>query len=191
MSFASNTSRKLAQSTVAKLFENVLPNSTLAVPADDTHLSSTQLLSRQLNTKVTKSKKKSAKSSQKIKKQMEQDKKFNKMIKYNIIKGHEDHSPEELKYLAKLRRKNINQINNVSNIDDEDILHELDELRSSLLDNELISKQPKKRLRGKYVGETRHAKYQDFDSKIKRGLISYPGLTPGLAPVDYNESDSE
>lgn len=187
----SATSKNKAESTVAKLFANVLPGADYAKSTASSNLASAQQLASLVKHKPSAITKKSTKKTinQKIKKASEKDKKFRKMIKYNIINNHEDPSIEEQKYLAKLRKKNINQLNNLSNIDDEGISHDLEEVRTALI--EQVGAKQKKRLRKRKLVTSNNQKFDDFNAKVKKGFISYPGLTPGLAPVDYNESDSE
>lgn len=190
MSFASTSSKTHAQATVAKLFSNLMPNTSIE---EKSHIptSSTQLLSNQFNTTANQSTKKhKKKTNDKIKKATEQDKKFRRMIKYNIIKDHKTHSLEETKYLAKLRRKNITQINNLSTIDDDAINQELEDTKASLI-AQIGAKQHKRLRKRAVVNSKKNAKFDDFNAKVEKGIISYPGLTPGLAPIDYNESDSE
>lgn len=192
MSFASTSSKTHAQATVAKLFSSLMPNTSIdsqekaRIPT-----SSTQLLSNQFNTTaIQPTKKHKKKTNDKIKKATEQDKKFRKMIKYNIIKDHKTHSLEETKYLAKLRRKNITQINNLSTIDDDSINQELEDTKATLI-AQIGAKQHKRLRKRVVVNSKKNAKFDDFNAKVEKGIISYPGLTPGLAPIDYNESDSE
>ncbi|KAK6455790.1 regulator of rDNA transcription 14 [Scheffersomyces xylosifermentans] len=189
MTFKSTSSKHQAQATVNKLFANILPNTNIKTDvAEKQKLSSTQLLSNQFNQASVPQKKIKKKTNAKIKKMTEQDKKFKKFVKYNIIKNHTDRTTEEEKYLKKLVKRNITQINNLSHIDNIEIEEELSDVRADLLQS--IGKKENKRLRKRKI-VNKNSKFDDFDNKVKRGFISVPGLTPGLAPVDYNESDSE
>ncbi|KAI5967284.1 RRT14 [Candida margitis] len=219
MSFTSKASQHQAELTVGKLFSDILhtqPSSSTTKNDNATQLSSTQILTHQLHpsSSSSSSKAKSQKKSnnsikkkklQKIKKRETEDKKFQKFIKYNQIlsKPKNQQTESDKAYIGKLIRKNTNQIKNLTHIDDFEIESELDVVKSQLL----ADLQPKSqaRLRKKltvpnsrnrssdYDGDGGVSKQEfiDFDDKVKRGLISMPGLTPGLAPVDENESESD
>ncbi|ABN64973.2 predicted protein [Scheffersomyces stipitis CBS 6054] len=190
MSFKSTASKHQAQTTVSKLFANILPNHTIGNDEDKQEkLSSTQLLSNQLKQSSVPLKKVKKKTNAKIKKINDSNTKFKKFVKYNIIKSREEHTVEEQKYLKKLVKRNASQIKNLSHIDNMQIEEELSDVRASLIDK--IGKKENKRLRKRKLTSAKNSKFDDFDNKVKRGFISVPGLTPGLAPIDYNESDSE
>ncbi|KAK6200426.1 regulator of rDNA transcription 14 [Scheffersomyces amazonensis] len=197
MSFKSESSRFQAEAGLNRLLSNIIPSSsslsnstTKSTKTKTKKLTSTQLLSNKLdstsNDIIDKKKIKKQRNS-KIKKRSDDDKKFQKFLKFNIIKNRKIHSEEETKYLQKLVRKNINQIKNVSDISDFTVQDELDEIRGDLVDK--VGNKQSKRLRKKRIST--NSAFNDFDEKVKKGFISYPGLTPGLAPVDYNEEDSD
>ena len=176
----------------------------------DAKLSSTQILTNQLmqgskpaSTARSKQQQK-RKLHQKIKKKEAQDKKFQKFIKYNQIlsKLPSSRTDAERAYINKLIRKNTNQLKQLSHIDDFEIESELEAVKLQLLNELHHHPTLKSRIRKKLTvpkqkssatdeeGLTKQD-FIDFDDKVKRGLISVPGLTPGLAPVDENESESD
>lgn len=190
MSFKSKSSKTQAQSTVNKLLANVLPgvtnskDSTVHKPTNNT-----QLLSHQISKKavdITKQKKlDKIRKNKKINNNLQAEKKFNKLVKYSIIKKHKENeqlSEEEAKYLKKLVKKNSNLINNLKEIDDESIKQDIEDLKQEILAHDESIKLKHQR---------QSAKQNDFEQNLKSGKINYPGLTPGLAPVDYNESDDD
>ncbi|EGW31289.1 uncharacterized protein SPAPADRAFT_56168 [Spathaspora passalidarum NRRL Y-27907] len=188
MSFKSEASKYQAESTVSKLFSSILNTTTPSEESRTSNLSTTQILANQFNHTATASKKKSnSKSNKKIAKNVDKEKKFSKFVKYTIIKNKKDHTPEEKKYLTKLAKRNIAQLQSVKV--DEMVEDELKEVKAQVLAE--ITDKSHGRLRKKRLVNNKNKKFDDFDSKVKRGMISVPGLTPGLAPVDYNESDSE
>ncbi|EMG46161.1 RRT14 Regulator of rDNA transcription 14 [Candida maltosa Xu316] len=188
MSFHSNASKHQAETTISKLFSNILHTEPSSKKnSNKKPISSTQLVSNQFNHHTIKKKKTSNKN---INKKVEKEKSFNKFVKYNYIKNKAVKSESDQKYLKKLAKKNINKLNSVSKIDDFEISEEFDQVSSELLD----SLKPKggKRLRKKLLRVRPEDEADNgFEEKIKKGVISYPGLTPGLAPVDYDEEDSE
>lgn len=149
----------------------------------------TQLLSHQISKKavdITKQKKlDKIRKNKKINHNLQAEKKFNKLVKYSIIKKHKENeqlSEEEAKYLKKLVKKNSNLINNLKEIDDESIKQDIEDLKQEILAHDESIKLKHQR---------QSAKQNDFEQNLKSGKINYPGLTPGLAPVDYNESDDD
>ncbi|GEQ70684.1 hypothetical protein JCM33374_g4363 [Metschnikowia sp. JCM 33374] len=65
------------------------------------------------------------------------------------------------------------------------IKDEVEELRS-----EILALTNEKYDRSK--ARQQQAKLTSFNDKIKSGVLTYPGLTPGLAPVGYDDdSDDE
>ncbi|CCG23559.1 hypothetical protein CORT_0D07260 [Candida orthopsilosis Co 90-125] len=206
MSFTSKASKHQAELTVNKLFADILhtqPTTSSSTTKDNAKLSSTQILTNQLHpTHSTTSKAKSQKKRklQKVKKKEIEDKKFQKFIKYNHIlsKDPSQQTDADKAYIRKLVRKNTNQVKNLSHIDDFEVESELDMVKSQLLTD--LQPKSKSRLRKRLVvprsskGDADGVSKQefiDFDDKVQRGLISVPGLTPGLAPVDENESESD
>ncbi|KAI5968448.1 RRT14 [Candida theae] len=219
MAFTSKASQHQAEQTVNKLFADILhtqpTTSTSTNNKDDAKLSSTQILTNQLHrgpkstraNPKSQSKNKRSTLQKKNKKRESQDKKFEKFIKYNHIlsKPASQQTESDKAYLRKLVRKNTNQIKNLSHIDDFEVESELQSVKLQLLnDLQPTLSSSKRRLRKKLLVPNKKSEhgegdgdavtkqeYIDFDDKVKRGLISMPGLTPGLAPVDYNESESE
>lgn len=219
MSFKSKASKQQAQSTVNRLFANVLPGSTIVDQAQSkitktsnsnsnknqnqnqkkNKLSSTELLNNHLSNKhkltpeeIRKlNKQNKHKQNKLINKKLEETKKFNKLIKYNIIKNHKSENQltvEESKYLKKLIKKNSNSINRLSEIDDPEINEELDQIKQEILQISNDKYNKAKRYKENKISQ----KQIDFNEKVKSGDISVPGLTPGLAPVGYDDdSDDE
>lgn len=178
-----------------KLFTNLLPGSVAVAPEQPSSLSSAQKVDKEIGNKDRPTKQEihkirkldKLKQRQRIKKTLEADKKFNKLAKYHLIKHHKDEknlSEEESKYLKKLVKKNVNSLNSVSEIDDEEIKAELKQVKQDILklNNEKHAKKTKR---------IQNKKTKDFNSKVAKGVISYPGLTPGLAPVGLDDSDDE
>lgn len=195
MSFNSNSSKSQAQTTVNKLFSNLLPGTVGNVQKQSSSLPSAQLLNNEIeNTnKLSKQelrkihKQNKLKQHKKIKKVLEEEKKFGKIAKYHLIKHHKtggNLSEEESKYLKKLVKKNVNSLNKVSEIDDMEIRAELNQVRQDIL---RINKEK----HDKKAKRIQHKKTKDFNNKVSKGMISYPGLTPGLAPVGLEDSDDE
>ncbi|KAK6462188.1 regulator of rDNA transcription 14 [Scheffersomyces coipomensis] len=201
MAFKSEASKFQAEAAVNKLLSNIipsLPTSQKTSRKSQTNKkkinapTSTQLLANQLDSTTTSinTRKLKKQKQSKIKKQVESDKKFNKFIKYNIITNKSNPSIEEGKYIKKLIKRNINQIKMASEFSNDQVEDEINDIRSSLV--ETITNKNSKRLRKKRVnGSKEDTLFNDFNDKVKKGFISYPGLTPGLAPIDYNEEDSD
>lgn len=201
MSFKSKSSQTQARSTVNKLFANILPGSTVTdSPAVDSRLSSTEIINNQMNSKhklsteeikkINKANK--IKKNKAINKKVEANKKFNKLVKYNIIKNHKLDNPNELpeeerKYLQKLVKKNSSTLRRLTDIDDPDVKDEIDQLKAEIL--ELTNEKYNKAKASK--NNKLDKKSQDFNEKVKKGLISTPGLTPGLAPVGLDDDSDE
>lgn len=198
MSFKSASSRAKAKATVNKLFDDVLPGASI-VPLKKVHTSTASDFalearkSRLSKGEVRKQNKaERAKQNKAINKRLEKDKKFQKLVKYNVIKGHKgaaaSMTPEEEKYLKKLVKKNSNALKRSADINDPDVE---DEIMS--LQREIIAMRDEKHDRSR--DRKLDAKLLAFNDKIKSGTLSYPGLTPGLAPVgledDSDESDDE
>lgn len=190
--FNSATSHSQAKSTVNKLLANFLPGSQTPATTKSKKLSSAEKASNEISKKSnTEDIKRIASKTKKIQKKKilkasETSKKFQKLAKYSSIKAHKESgtlTPEEQKYLNKLVKKNVSAINSLTEIDDDELKDELKQVKRDIL--AVTTPKKIKKLSKK------NSKQSDFDSKVKKGFISYPGLTPGLAPVDYNESDSE
>ncbi|RCK67110.1 Regulator of rDNA transcription 14 [Candida viswanathii] len=185
-SFNSSASKYQAENTVNKLFSNIL-HTPLSKGATST--SSTNQLFAQLGGRAV-SKKKKKREAAKIKKSEEQSKAFRKFVKYTHVKNKAEKSEADQKYLGRLVRRNVSALERGAKIDDFEVDEEFRAVSAELLD-ELKSKRGK-RLRKKMAFRVKDDdRKKEFDEKIQKGVISYPGLTPGLAPVDYNESDSE
>lgn len=188
--FSSTSSKNKAEATVNKLLGDLLPNvaeqdKSKKTEADLPKKSKTQILSNQFDLTVDpiNTKKHKAKRNLQIKKFNESNKKFQKLTKYTLIKQSTNKSLNHEKYLQKLVNRNINSINKYD-IENEETKQQLDDLKLSLLPKLSSSKS---RLRKKLLLTTSNDNQQQFNEKVKKGWISMPGLTPGLAPVDYNE----
>lgn len=195
MSFNSKSSKTQAQATVNKLFSNLLPGTVQAVAKETLPMSSAQILHMEIENKNKLSKEETKKIQKQnklkkhkmIKKASAEEKKYGKLAKYHLIKQHKAEgslSEEESKYLKKLVRKNVSSLNRISEIDDMEIKSELDQVRQDILK---INREK----HDKKVKRTQNKKTKDFNTKVSKGMISYPGLTPGLAPVGLEDSDDE
>lgn len=188
MSFASDSSKQRAHSTVLKLYASI--NLTSFQSQEKSALPKSapaQLLSAHYE--PNKSHKR--KDNRVIKTKANRDKLFRKMIKYNVIKKHADDDMipiEEQKYLAKLRQRNISQIKSLQ----DSTSTEMQEISHRLL--EKVGPRTKRRIRKRLLLSKPGADsllQDEFDQRVQNGDVEMPGLTPGLAPVDYNESDSD
>lgn len=194
-SFASSRSKKQTNDTVNRMLGDLLPGSAMgsdspaksrpaaqALSREIEHdkLSKEQILQRQRLRKLQKKK-----ELQKTRRAAEENRKLEKQAKYELIKKHKEQGTlreEEEKYLNKLVKKNIRNIQKASEVDDEEIDSEIKRLRKEILGWE------KEREDRRKVDKR---KKKAFNEKIKKGVISYPGLTPGLAPVGLEDSDDE
>jgi hypothetical protein len=192
--FTSTNSKSKAEATVNQLLGAILPGARAGGSAPVRASSSTQALSHQLaqTTEYVNGKKLRQKRNTAINKKSEQTKKFAKLAKYTVIKQNKLKStttPQHEKYLNKLVKKNINLINRVSQIDDEDINLQLQDIKDELIPS--VTNKNQKRIRKKKFITAKSDSQAKFNENVRKGYISMPGLTPGLAPVDYNESDDE
>lgn len=171
----------------------MLPGTSFLPSVSKTSTATENFVAQVSKKRLTKHERQKAQKVEKIKKnkainqKLEQEKKFKKLVKFNVIKAHKDGkalSPEEQKYLRKLIKKNANAVSRASEVDDPFVKEEIDTLRQEILalTNEKYDKSRDRKL---------DAKLLSFNDKIKKGVLAYPGLTPGLAPVDYDESDEE
>lgn len=183
--FSSNSSKNKAEATVNKLLGDLLPNVPQKSEKKITKSSKvkTKLLSNQFDLTIEpiNTKKFKLQRNQKIKKFNNSNKKFEKLTKYTIIKESSKTSlnPNHEKYLQKLVNRNINLLNK-NEIEDLNINDQLNELKEEILPKLIKPKQ-------KSSKRVLYSKNLEFDKKVQKGWISMPGLTPGLAPVDYNE----
>lgn len=193
MSFSSALSKKKATNTVNKLFDSLFPGARIFSKFPE--VSTTENFHREvtkqklLPEEINKVKKvKNAKKNKQVNNRVLQDKKFMKLMKYNLIKAHKDKqelTDEERKYLRKLVKKNLASVRRAGDVDDILIQEELDELRSEILQME-NEKNDRSRSAAK------ENRLQAFKEKVIDGTVSFPGLTPGLAPVELDdESDEE
>ncbi|OBA19874.1 regulator of rDNA transcription 14 [Metschnikowia bicuspidata var. bicuspidata NRRL YB-4993] len=194
MAFSSDLSKTRSQATLNKLFENMLPGSTTRSNIPLKKISTTENFSREVSKKrlskeeIKKANKiEKAKRNKQLNKNLEKEKLFSKNVKYNVIKSHKNSqniSEEEQKYLKKLIKKNSFAVRRAGGLDDPMIKDEVEELRSEILalTNEKYDRSKERQQK---------AKLSSFNEKVKSGVLTYPGLTPGLAPVDYDESDDE
>lgn len=133
----------------------------LSSTSDQKPANSTERVSKQFHGPQKVTKKKLNKL---VQRKLQQESKDLKRIKYELIKAKKEKSelsPEHEKYLKKLIRKNKNSL--IDNEFDEEI---------GQLQEEILNYKKKERTR------------------VKKNPV-FAGLTPGLAPVDYNESESE
>lgn len=192
MVFTSKSAKAKSKATVNKLFENILPGSQ-PLP-DSQEFSATQQFHRQVSSKhlsseevrkLTKSERR--RRNKTLNKNLEHERLFHKVVKHNIIKNHKSLmllSPEEEKYLKKLIKKNSSAVRRTADVDNLAVKHEMDQLRAEILalENEKYDRSRDRQHK---------AKLQSFQKKAESGVLSVPGLTPGLAPVGYDSSDEE
>lgn len=194
-SFASSRSKKQTNDTVNKMLGDLLPGTAMGSDGLAKSRPAAQALSREIeHDKLSKEqilqrhrlrKLQKKKELQKTRRAAEENRKLEKQAKYELIKKHKEQGTlreEEEKYLNKLVKRNIRNIQKASEVDDEEIDSEIKRLRKEILGWE------KEREDRRKVDKR---KKKAFNEKIKKGVISYPGLTPGLAPVGLEDSDDE
>ncbi|SGZ54311.1 CIC11C00000000051 [Sungouiella intermedia] len=196
MAFSSNTSKARAKATVNKLFESMLPGTALTSLGKQ-GASATEKFAREISKKrLSKEEIRKANKAERVKqnkvinKKLESDKKFQKLVKYQVIKSHkstENLSAEEQKYLKKLIKKNSNAVKRAGGVDDPFVQEEIEDLRKEILElsNEKYKKSKERKL---------DAKLESFNHRLHKKEYKEtdaPGLTPGLAPVGFDESDDE
>lgn len=193
MSFLSKASKAKSKATVNKLFEKMLPGSSSASSQKSKSTTeqfhsqaSKNVLLREAIRKASKVEK--IKRNKQINKKGQDEKKFKKLVTYNVIKNHklsDNISEEESKFLKKLIKKNSSLVRRHGDLDDPMIKDEIEQIRS-----EIIALSNEKFDRSK--ARQQSAKLQAFTEKVNSGKVAYPGLTPGLAPVGLDdESDDE
>lgn len=194
MSFESASSKAKAKATVNKLFADVLPGASLlplkklssSTASDFALEAKKKRLSKGEVRKQNKAEK--AKQNKKINKKLELDKKFQKLVRYNVIKSHKGSdaalSTEEEKYLKKLVKKNSNALKRFADVNDPDVQEEITALQEEII---AMTNAKYDRSRDRKLD----AKLLAFNDKIKSGTLSYPGLTPGLAPVGLDDESDE
>ncbi|ODQ78993.1 hypothetical protein BABINDRAFT_162072 [Babjeviella inositovora NRRL Y-12698] len=198
-SFKSDTSKLQAQSTVNKLLSTFVPGAErISTDQSQLSLAKKRLSSAQLvhnnatHKRMTEEefrkqlKKQKVMKRKQLKVSKETSAKVNKMARYQIIKKHYDDNvtdEAETKYMEKLIRRNVNSVKSWDNERDSEIM----DLQNDLLKDKFVAKAGKKK-------RTKASKKNDFTTKVKKGVLAYPGLTPGLAPVglsDDEDSDDE
>lgn len=196
--FSSAASKSQTESTVNKLLATYLPGTTVdetrSQAWNNSRASSTQQI--QHETKRSKlaphevkkiNKLNKARLNKLVLKNQAESKRVAKLAKYDLIKNRhrEDLTVEEQKYLKKLIKRNVNSVNRVSEILDLEVKEELDAVKSGILDK------LNTRNNRKSKASSKEKRNEQFQEKIKKGFISYPGLTPGLAPVGLNDDSDE
>ena len=191
MSFLSAQTKKKAADTVNKLFESILPGN--RVLPQEAPVSSAEQFHREASkqrllpeeicrlNKIHK-----VKQNRRVNKKIVQNRKFNKLVKYTLIKKHKDSAhlgEEEQRFLRNLVKNNVAAVRRAGDIGG-CVRDELDELRAEILH---LESQKHDRTNSKM----KENRLQAFKEKISSGTLSYPGLTPGLAPVGEDESESE
>ncbi|KAG7194313.1 Regulator of rDNA transcription protein 14 [Scheffersomyces spartinae] len=200
--FSSTSSKTQTESTINRLLATYLPGTTV----DETKSqlwnnnsnnknskisSSTQQIHQQIKrSKLSKheikkiNKLNKAKLNKLVLKNQAESKRVAKLAKYDLIKNRhrDDLTIEEEKYLNKLIKRNVNSIKRVSEILDLEVKEELDFVKKDILE-----KLNTKKSKSKSTSKDRQK--QQFQDKINKGFISYPGLTPGLAPVGVDDDD--
>ena len=194
MSFVSSTSKARAEASVNKLLAGLIPDAQQRKQTKKPK-SSTELLAAQFETPVNVvSKRDRQKKNKLVKKKQEEQKRFEKLVKYKVIKSHKNNATEaEQKYLKKLIKRNVNQLKMLEEYEDFAVEDEIKELERELA-AEIEAKQKKRKDKSLSTTHTKSVSSgltDRYNNLVKEGKISVPGLTPGLAPVDYVSSDEE
>ena len=187
MGFSSSLSEKQTHDAVENLFEKILPGS--VVESNQKKHSTTESVDQELRRRLGREEVDKRKRIKK-QKQRKQTRKFQreqeslqKKARDNLIKQHQKTNSlteEERVQLRRDIRANARAMQKLGDINDMEIKEELRDLKQKILAMERKRETPKKDKKGK-----------SFEKKIKRGMISYPGLTPGLAPVGLEDSEEE
>lgn len=129
-----------------------------------------------------------AKTTRAVRKQRKADRahhaSVNKRARYELIMAHAANgtlAPEEDKYVAKLVRRNVGSVTlwDAGNKDE-----------LAALQAQVLAEKSTKHLSAKKRAQAE--RQRQFASRVKRGVLATPGLTPGLAPVGAeSESESE
>jgi hypothetical protein len=194
ITFKSNTS---ASSTVNNLLDSVLPgHSSSAGLKKFTSITSTSQIINASSTKknlkpedIRRLKKKERLTQRSlIKKQSSKQDALYEKARYELLISHSNSNTlteSEKKELKRLISKNVVNLQSWRADIDED----LEDIQSSILElkNQGVHvKSKKKRTINKKVSEK-----ELYDKRKKSQENRYPGLTPGLAPVDLEDSDSD
>lgn len=189
---SSKSSRVRATKSVDRLVAGILSGSTVTTTSSKGKTSA-EILSSTFNdlNKVLSGSLKKAKRAQKqaIKKKAAENKALEKKVKLQIIQQHIDRIDKEGKsgdyQLTEEEKTMINSLidKNVKNVQswkDSEILEEIKQLQEEILKLKEGSSRKKESDREIQMG-----------GKKKKKDHAYPGLTPGLAPVDLEDSDSD
>ncbi|CDK26223.1 unnamed protein product [Kuraishia capsulata CBS 1993] len=190
MSFKSSSSKLEAQDTVNKLLSSFLPGSSRSEPSaearknrsrastiNDQIIRAQKLHALQEQGRKLKRKEKVAKRAR-VKRSKEE---HLKATRIGQLKFSND-NPKTSKLIKQVIDSGVQSLQSW----EEGNASEEEELQARII-----------RLRSKASGPSNKRKEKrekalDFQTKIKRGVLSYPGLTPGLAPVGATDSeDSE
>lgn len=200
MSFSSKNSQKRAETSVNKLFAGLLPqidvslakNTARASKGSQAEQLAHQLAPQQDLARILKHQR--LKKNQRLKKKKADQQKYDKLVKYTIARLKRDNlTEEEQKLLRKLVKGNLRTINRLGEYEDPEIEDETEELEEELI-RELGPKELTRKVKKTLVShhlKRKTAVDQLFEAKMARGEVAAPGLTPGLAPVDYESSDEE
>lgn len=183
-------------STVNKLLESVLPGHSTQVSKKTTINSKSQIINESSSKKnlkpeeIRRLKKKERLNQRKlIKKSSQKKEELEESAKYELLLKHSKEgtlSNDEKIELKKLIKKNIINLQSWKTEIDEDLEEMENEITDLKKNDQYIRKRRRipKRIASKEF-------YEDIEQAQKNQQKRYPGLTPGLAPVDMNDSDSE
>lgn len=187
MGFSSSLSEEQTKNAVENLFEKILPGS--VVESNKKKRSTTESVDQELRRslgreEMDKRKRIKKQKQHKHNRKLQREQEFlQKRARDNLIKQHQETgslTEEDRAHLRRDIRANARAVQKLGDIGDVEIKEELGGLKQEILAMDRKKETPKKDKKGK-----------SFERKIKRGMISYPGLTPGLAPVGLEDSEEE
>lgn len=189
--FKSESSKNQALASVDKLILNFLPGSesVLVKSTKPKKLSSGALIVDNMISKkndiqlIAELQRKTLKKQRLLKKsqilaKITKSKEINKLAKINKLKAEQKYNDSELQDIIKTK---TSKLRSWENVHDEEF---------KLLEKQVLQLADKDLSRRKKV-KLKNQKKMDFNRKLQRGIIAYPGLTPGLAPVDLTDDDDE
>lgn len=169
--FQSETSKLQSQATVNGLLSQFLGSENKKASRSISATQKISSISCNVDTKSIKKQKQQRRKEIRQKSKQREEKARKAMIQ--MLRSEKRYSDEQL---TKILERNVS----AAEVHDTE---DLQELKLNILKQRNLKQAAKKRVSNKA------AKKQDFNTKIAKGQISYPGLTPGLAPV--GESDDE
>ncbi|ODV97399.1 hypothetical protein PACTADRAFT_32866 [Pachysolen tannophilus NRRL Y-2460] len=195
-SFRSESSKLQSQNAINKLISNYLPGSEqIASSNSSKKLNKIKLIksgaqainnnavNHKFNEKNEAFRRKSQKKEKlvkrkKVKSISEETLKLNRVAKINKLKSEKNYKDKEL---VEVLDKKVEILKSWE-------LSNENELKA--LEAEILSIKQKEQNKRKKTRARRQEK-SEFNEKVKKGIISYPGLTPGLAPVGLADEDED